>query len=113
VKEEEEMKILLTNDTLMEKAHNAYKKFTANDRLVELNEARMKRIRDEATRLEGTREEGIEQGMEKGVEKGLEQGVSKAKKEAAKRMLEKGYPVEDIQEITGLSRTQIEALKNR
>jgi predicted transposase/invertase (TIGR01784 family) len=109
VKEEEEMKILLTNDTLMEKAHNAYKKFTANDRLVELNEARMKRIRDEATRLEGAREEGIEQG----IEKGLEQGVSKAKKEAAKRMLEKGYPVEDIQEITGLSRTQIEALKNR
>ncbi|MFP4364865.1 MAG: Rpn family recombination-promoting nuclease/putative transposase [Spirochaetia bacterium] len=83
----------------MQKAHATYKDFTANDELVELAEARMKHIRDQGTLIEGAREEGIEQGIEKG------------KMEDAQRMLEKDYPIQDIDEITGLSLEEIKKLR--
>ena len=51
------MKILLQDDPIFEKAHRVYETFTADDRLVELHEARMKRIRDEASLIECRRYE--------------------------------------------------------
>ena len=38
--------------------------------------------------------------------------MKETKKEDAKRMLEKDYPVQDIVEITGLSKEEIEKLKD-
>jgi predicted transposase/invertase (TIGR01784 family) len=55
--------------------------------------------------------QGIEQGIEKGIEKGIEQGIKEGKIEVAKRLLEKGLPVELIIETTDLSAQQIEELK--
>ena len=48
----------------------------------------------------------IEEGSEQGVKQGIEQG----KLEDAKKMLEKKYPIEDIIEITGLTRKQIDSI---
>lgn len=101
--EEEEMKILLNDDPIMEKAHKTYREFTADEKLVELNEARMKFIRDQKTLIYGARERGIKEGIEQGKERG--------KKEDVKRMLIKGYHVREISDITGLSVEEIEKLK--
>ena len=49
--------------------------------------------------------------IEEGIEQGVKQGIEQGKLEDAKKMLEKKYPIEDIIEITGLTRKQIENIK--
>ncbi len=49
------------------------------------------------------REEGIAEGFEKGIEKGI--------KENARRMLNDGQPVAIIAKYTGLTPSEIEALR--
>ena len=46
--------------------------------------------------------------IEEGIEQGVKQGIEQGKLEDAKKMLEKKYPIEDIIEITGLTKEQIE-----
>ena len=48
---------------------------------------------------------------EQGIEIGTEQGIEQNKKEIAKNMLKKGYPVDEIIEISGLSIEVINSLK--
>ncbi|MBO4800677.1 MAG: Rpn family recombination-promoting nuclease/putative transposase [Bacteroidaceae bacterium] len=65
-------------------------------------EASMKVYRDNiaiATRA-------VEEGMEKGIEKGME----KANLQNAQKMKAKGFSIDDIMEVTGLSKEQIEQL---
>ena len=56
-------------------------------------------------------EQGIKQGIEEGIEQGIEKGIEEAKKEDAVKMLKKGYPVQEIIEITGLPEAVILRLK--
>ena len=56
-------------------------------------------------------EQGIDQGIEQGIEQGIDQGVQKKAREDAKRMITKDYPVEEIADITGLSKKEIEKMK--
>ena len=61
------------------------------------------RLLDNEKRLRNAeREAALEEGMEKGLEKG--------KTEVAKKMKEKGISIEDIMDITGLSKEEIESL---
>lgn len=55
-------------------------------------------------------EQGRKEGRSKGREQGLHEGSLKRAREDALRMLRKGYPVDDIVEITELSREEVEAL---
>ena len=54
--------------------------------------------------------QGIEVGLEQGMEKGIEKGQSKKQLEIAKRLLNKKYSKEEIMDITGLSKYQINNL---
>ena len=58
--------------------------------------------RDYKAQMDYAKEEGIEEGIEKGIEK--------EKLRNAKAMKAKGYPVNDIADITGLSIKEIENL---
>ena len=49
-------------------------------------------------------------GYEEGLEKGLETGQEKEKKEIAKSMKEKKYSIEEIMQITELTKEEIEKL---
>ena len=55
--------------------------------------------------------EGIEKGMREGVEKGMKDGIAKGerkqKEETAKRLLRKKVSIEDISDITDLSKEEI------
>ena len=52
-----------------------------------------------------------DKGEQRGMEKGIEQGIEKEKLALAKRMLEKGYEVETVAELTELPVPAIQALK--
>jgi predicted transposase/invertase (TIGR01784 family) len=50
--------------------------------------------------------------MQEAHDKGIEIGKKRSETESARKMKQKGYSVEDIIEITGLSRDEIESLEN-
>ena len=59
---------------------------------------------------QGLIEQGIEQGIERGIEQGIELGVKQGlerMREATKKLL----PLTQILEVTGLTPTEIEAIK--
>ncbi len=49
---------------------------------------------------------GIERGIERGMEKRVDQGV----RQVATKLLNKGQSIEDVMDVTGLSRQEIDAL---
>ena len=56
--------------------------------------------------------EGIEQGIKQGIKQGVEQGIEQGKIDTALRMLQKGYTVNDVCDITGLERNVVSGLLN-
>ena len=67
----------------------------------EVYESRVRQRRDHLSLLDSAREEGIEKGIKK---KAIED---------AKKMLSKGFSVEDIADITGLSLEEVNQLKKK
>ncbi len=67
-----------------------------------------KRYRDG---IEEGRVEGKSEGEKIGEERGLKEGIKSEKIEIASRMLKKGLDIDDIIEITGLTREEINAIK--
>ena len=53
---------------------------------------------------------GLAQGRAEGRVEGFAEGEAKANRENARRMKTKGYPLEDIAEVTGLSPEEVERL---
>ena len=57
-------------------------------------------------------EQGIKQGVEQGIKQGIKQGIEQGKIDTALRMLQKGYTVNDVCDITGLERNVVSGLLN-
>ena len=51
--------------------------------------------------------------LEKGRKEGLQEGIQKGLMDVAKRMLSKGSSVADVKEMTGLSESEVEAIKKQ
>lgn len=51
-------------------------------------------------------EEGMNQGLNKGIKEGIKEGILST----AKKMLKRNMEINEIQEITGLSKEEIEKL---
>ncbi len=97
--EDEKMKILIKEDPDITRAHDAYVHFNENAELREAYEARQKWQIDYNTDIALAEEKGIEKGKyEKAIE---DAGI----------MLAKGFDVQVIAEITGLSVSEIQNLK--
>ena len=79
---------------------------------VELLDPKLRKIA--MSLAERFRQEGEQRGRQEGEKKGRQEGIQigeeKGKLEVAKSMLLKGYPIEDIIFLTGLSRSQIQGL---
>ena len=56
------------------------------------------------------RAEGLEEGRKEGRTEGREEGKTEACLANARKMKQKGYPAEDIAEITGLTKEEIAEL---
>lgn len=74
----------------------------------------IKKYRDTLCVMEFAIEKGKKEGMEKGMEKGMEEGMKEGMKQErlvhALKMKQKGYPISDISEITGMTEAEISAL---
>ena len=92
----------MENDEAIKKAKEELDKLSQDEYEIRLAELRMKHIMDS---------KAIEDyGYDKGLEEGLKQGLEQAKIEIAKRMLEQGKSIEEIMELTELSKEDIEAI---
>ena len=98
----------------LKKAKDELEKISQDERERYLADLREKYIRDqleiEETGYAKGLQAGIEQGIKQGIEQGIERGIEQNKIETAKVLLSKGLSVEEIFEITGLSKKQIEKL---
>jgi predicted transposase/invertase (TIGR01784 family) len=56
-------------------------------------------------------QQGLQQGIQQGIQQGLQQGIQQGKIDDVRRALAKGYPLEDIQDITGLDLEIIKSLQ--
>ncbi len=65
----------------------------------------------EKTMIESAHNQGLAEGLAKGQAEALAKGRTERDMEIARNMLKKGLSVDDISDITGLSKLQIEELK--
>ena len=59
------------------------------------------------------RKEGLAEGEAKGKALGIQEGEAKGQAAVAVKMLQKGFSMEDVQELTGLSKSQLLQLKKQ
>ena len=67
--------------------------------------------RDYYNIIETARNDGLAMGMAKGEAEGKIEGKIEEKTNIAMKMKKKGYSISDIEEITGLTSSEIEALQ--
>lgn len=76
---------------------------------------RQKFLWDEASMIEGAREEGLKKGMEKGIQKGIEEGIkegqAESKRKIAMNMLNLGLDQATIIKASGLTSSELEELQ--
>jgi predicted transposase YdaD len=69
-------------------------------------EARMKEMRDQAAWLDEAQTkglaQGIEQGILQGIQQGIVQGIAHKAREVAIKLRDKGLPVAEILDLTGV-----------
>ncbi|HHV38472.1 MAG TPA: Rpn family recombination-promoting nuclease/putative transposase [Tepidimicrobium sp.] len=56
---------------------------------------------------------GIEQGIAKGIEQGINQGRIEERKVMAKKLISMGMSIEQIMEVTNLTRKEIEEIEEK
>jgi predicted transposase/invertase (TIGR01784 family) len=102
------------NKTL-EKARLQMNYLTGDAEVKRLAELREKWEMDYRSGMNYAKEEGLKEGIEKGIEKGIEQGIKKGKKqeqkEMVRKMLAQNLSIDMIIEITGLTKEEIQEIK--
>lgn len=93
----------------IKKAIEIIDEMSMDEREWELYESRRLAIMDYNTNMKLFREEGIAEGIKQGEKK----GVKKKQLEIAKKLLNKKMPIEEIIEITELTKEEIEKLKTK
>ena len=63
---------------------------------------------DEEKHLRMEREQSYVDGLEQGIERGIEQGIVQEQYRMAQEMYKKGFPLEQISELIGVDKEQIE-----
>lgn len=103
---EEVLKEMEEND-FFKQAMKEYEHLRGSEGFWRLVELREKNLRDEVWEKNNAREEGREEGIKEGTEKGKKD----EKIAIAKKLLKKGYSVEQIMEITDLSEDEIKEIQ--
>ena len=100
-------------NTEIGKAVDELKKISADERERQIYEAREKAMIDEGIIRYETREEGRKEGIAIGEARGKKEGKREKEIEIAKNLLRKKMPINDISEVTDLSKKEIESLSNK
>lgn len=99
---EKEVANIMNENKEIKEAMNELEEMSKDEELRRVAELREKAIRDEKNGLRHAREDGLREGIKEGIEKN--------NKEVAKKMKEKHIPIETIEEITKLTKEEIENL---
>lgn len=102
----EEVQMLSEKSEGIQEAVVTLKKLTEDEKIALQCEARERYDHDRASAIAC----GIRQGKEQGLELGLEQGRHETQLEIARKLLAKGTVISDIEDITGLSSSEIQSL---
>ena len=60
--------------------------------------------------VESGRKEGIEEGIQKGMQKGMQKGIREGLISIAKKCLQKGMPLDEIADLTGLTKPEVQSI---
>ena len=71
----------------------------------------MRRDWDYKNTIDFAHDKGFEEGREQGRAEGLSEGEAKGQRTIAKRLLDKGLPIELVAEGTGLTLRQVKELQ--
>ena len=104
--EGEETKKMSEKEPEIKEAIEALENISSDEAKIRIAELREKYIADRESELETAEEKGIKQG----IKQGMEQGMKNEKKEIAKKLKAKNMPIEEIIEITGLTKKEIEEI---
>jgi predicted transposase/invertase (TIGR01784 family) len=99
--------MLATQDPDIGRAVVRLKELSQDERLRELAISREKMEWDNAARLRGAEQKGVQIG----VHRGRKEGDKNARLAVARKLLRRGLSIEDIMEDTDLSRDEILALR--
>ena len=94
------------NNKAVEKAKKVLEEISQDEHERYLAELRQKYIMDQ----KAIRDAGYDKGIEQGTKKGRIEGRKEGKKEIAQKMKEKNMDINEIIEITGLTKEEIESL---
>ncbi len=104
--EEKDLMDIVNNDPEISKAHKRYTRFTDDEMMRDLYEARLKWKRDHNT----MREIDIKKAREKGLAEGKAEGKTEAIKKIVANLIIENFSVNEISRITGLENGEIEKL---
>ena len=104
--EGEEVKKMSEKEPEIKEAIEVLEKISSDEAKIRIAELREKYIADRESELATAEEKGIKQGIEQGKKQGnFEKGI-----EIAKKLKSKNMSIEEISEITGLTKGEIEKL---
>ncbi len=93
-------------------AKEVLKEISQDERERRLTELREKYRMDQNAIMKAGYDKGLKAGIEQGINQGIEQGVNQEKKEIAKRLLKMKMSINQIMEVTGLTKEDIERINN-
>ena len=91
----------------IKKANEELDKILSDEKERYLADLRFKYLSDRATMIET----GIREGKEQGIKEGKKEGKKLKAIEIAKKLIAKNFDLAEIQELTGLTKEELENLK--
>lgn len=104
--ESDNIEEIIANHQEIKEAYDVLDRFHWSEEELQRYEKMVMNIADAQAILDAARNEGLDEGMKKGKAEGVKEGMQAL----AKKMLKRGYPIEEIMEDTGLSREDLEKL---
>ena len=108
--ESKEVQGYMKKNENMKEAREKLDKMSKDEKVRKMAELRQKALMDEREAEYTGYINGLEDGIKQGMKQGLEQGIGQGYREIAKKMKGKGKDINEIIELTGLSKEEIEKL---
>ena len=108
--ESKEMQEIVKKNKDINDATIIVKEMSEDEKMQRLADLRLKAIMDEKAIRRYGHKKGIEAGIKKGKEEGIENGEKNKAIEIAKKLIIKGMSPEEIMELTGLSKEEINSI---
>ena len=108
--ESKEVQGYMKKNENIKEAREKLDKMSKDEKVRRMAELRQKALMDEREAEYTGYSNGLEDGIKQGMKQGLEQGIGQGYREIAKKMKGKGKDINEIIELTGLSKEEIEKL---